>query len=85
MGTVELINVDFNYFNLSCQNATTGETETIKVFVKKNGGTKYIDSSDTTYSSLGKMKEGSYVIVTGTPQLDGTYTASAVVITVPVA
>lgn len=85
MGTVELVNVDFNYFNLSCQNATTGETETIKVFVKKNGGTKYIDSSDTTYSSLGKMKEGSYVIVTGTPQLDGTYTASAVVITVPVA
>lgn len=84
MGTVELVNVDFNYFNLSCKNATTGENETIKVFVKKNGGTKYIDSSDTTFSSLGKMKEGSYVIVTGTPQLDGTYSASAVVITVPV-
>ena len=85
VGTVETINTDYNFFYMNCTNATTGESERLQVFVKKNGATKYIDSADGSTTSLGKMKEGCSVIITGTAQLDGSYIASAVVVMAPAA
>ena len=85
VGTVETINTDYNFFYMNCTNATTGESERLQVFVKKNGATKYIDSADGSTTSLGKMKEGCSVIITGTAQLDGSYVASAVVVMAPAA
>lgn len=83
VGTVETINNDYNFFFMTCTNTTTGESERLQVFVKKNGATKFIDSTDGTSTSLGKMKEGCSVIITGTAQLDGSYIASAIVVMAP--
>lgn len=83
VGTVESINTDYNFFFMTCTNSVTGENERLQVFVKKGGTTKFIDSSDGTVTSLGKMKEGCSVIITGSAQLDGSYIASAIVVMAP--
>ncbi len=74
VGTVENINQSYYFFYI------TTASERVQVFVKKNGTTKYIDSSDGSTVSFSKLKEGSTVLVTGTKQLDGSYVATAVVV-----
>lgn len=79
-GVVEGINVDYNFFYINVPNAQTGGSDKVQVFVKKSGGTKFVDSMDGSMISLGKMKEGSTAFVTGVKQLDGSYVATTVVI-----
>ena len=79
-GVIDSINTSYYFFYITSTNAVTGETERTQVFVKKNGSTKYIDSADGSSISLGKLKEGSTVLVTGSQQLDGSYVATAVVV-----
>ena len=82
-GVVEGINIDYNFFYLNVADPATGTTNKVQVFVKKSGGTKFINSADGTTISLGKMTEDSTAFVTGIKQLDGSYVATAVVIIAP--
>lgn len=82
IGVIESINLDYNFFFVTVADSAGG-TQRIQVFTKKTGGTRFIDSTDGSYITLEKVKEGSTAIVTGSQQLDGSFVATAVVVTLP--
>lgn len=81
MGTVDSVNSTYGFLYVYATDTSSGTTERVQIFTKKNNGTKIIDNKNNGNSrALKNVLSGESVLITGVRQTDGTFEASTIII-----